>query len=246
MQRGGKPIVIRLVKGANLEMERVEASLMNWPQAPYKTKRTRTPISNGCCVEGFKPENLQAVRLGIASHNLFEVSFALILALENNALQYVQFEMLEGMANHQRRALFEICQSLLLYAPACRREDFIHAIGYLVRRLDENTGPDNFLRHAFKLEVGSPDWQRLEAKFVESYQAMHTVSDAPRRTQDRHQPRGRTDGARPSLAAVPERTGHRLLRWCRTRSGPKNWSPAGSGRRPNIRPTCRWTLPGRW
>ena len=71
-------------------------------------------------------------------------------------------QMLEGMANQQRRALFEMCENLLLYAPACRREDFIHAIGYLVRRLDENTGPDNFLSHAFKLEVGGEDWNRLE------------------------------------------------------------------------------------
>jgi RHH-type transcriptional regulator, proline utilization regulon repressor / proline dehydrogenase / delta 1-pyrroline-5-carboxylate dehydrogenase len=186
--RGGKPIVIRLVKGANLEMERVEASLMNWPQAPYKTKADTDANFKRMLVEGFKPENLQAVRLGIASHNLFEVAFALVLAVENNALPYVQFEMLEGMANHQRRALFELCRSLLLYAPACHREDFIYAIGYLVRRLDENTGPDNFLRHAFKLEVGSPDWHRLESKFIESYQTMHTTSDAPRRTQDRHRP----------------------------------------------------------
>ena len=110
-------------------------------------------------LEGMKPENLQAVRLGIASHNLFEMAFALVCALEADALDLVQFEMLEGMANQQRRALFEMCDNLLLYAPACRREDFIHAIGYLVRRLDENTGPDNFLSHAFKLDVGSDDWQ---------------------------------------------------------------------------------------
>ncbi len=185
--RGGTPIVIRLVKGANLEMERVEASLMNWPQAPYKLKADTDANFKRMLVEGFKPENLQAVRLGIASHNLFEVAFALVLAVEHAALEQVQFEMLEGMANHQRRALFELCQRLLLYAPACRREDFIHAIGYLVRRLDENTGPDNFLRHAFKLEVGSPDWRRLETQFVDSYRAMHSVSDAPRRTQDRRQ-----------------------------------------------------------
>jgi len=187
VERGAKPIVIRLVKGANLEMERVEASLMGWPQAPNKTKTETDANFKRMLVEGFKPENLRAVRLGIASHNLFEVAFALVLAVEHDALGYVQFEMLEGMANHQRRALFEVCQNLLLYAPACRREDFIHAIGYLVRRLDENTGADNFLRHAFKLEVGSPDWQRLEAKFIESYRAMQTIPDAPRRTQDRHQ-----------------------------------------------------------
>ncbi len=35
-------------------------------------------------------------------------------------------------------------------------ENFINAIGYLIRRLDENTGPENFLRHAFKHRGGQP------------------------------------------------------------------------------------------
>lgn len=188
VEQGGAPIVIRLVKGANLEMERVEASLLNWPQAPYKSKLETDANFKRMLLEGLRAENLRAVRLGIASHNLFEVALALVRGLEADALHLMQFEMLEGMANHQRRALFEVCHSLLLYAPACRREDFIHAIGYLVRRLDENTGEDNFLRHAFKLAVGSSDWNRLASIFVESYQAMANVSDAPRRTQDRRQP----------------------------------------------------------
>ena len=40
------------------------------------------------------------------------------LAHERGALDRVQFEMLEGMANHQRRALREVAPNLLLYAPA--------------------------------------------------------------------------------------------------------------------------------
>src|SRR5437867_12615170 len=91
--------------------------------------------------------------------------------------------MLEGMANHQRRALLGHTRNLLLYAPACRREEFLNAIGYLIRRLDENTGPDNFLRHAFKLRVGSEDWQQLEGSFRECFSI--GISDAPRRTQNR-------------------------------------------------------------
>jgi RHH-type proline utilization regulon transcriptional repressor/proline dehydrogenase/delta 1-pyrroline-5-carboxylate dehydrogenase len=90
------------------------------------------------------------------------------------------------MANAQRRALFELSRNLLLYAPACHRENFINAIGYLVRRLDENTGPENFLRHAFKIEVGSPEWQRLEAGFLAAFDAIGRTSDAPRRDQDRN------------------------------------------------------------
>ena len=97
--------------------------------------------------------------------------------------------MLEGMANHQRRALFELTGNMLLYAPACRQEDFTNAIGYLVRRLDENTGPDNFLRHAFNIEVDSPEWNTLEQQFVEAFEATESVSSAPRRTQDQSESR---------------------------------------------------------
>ena len=182
---GGAPATIRVVKGANMEMERVEASLRGWPQAPYKTKLETDANYLRMLTEGMRPENLAAVRLGIASHNLFSLAYGLVLAAREQAFDRVQFEMLEGMANHQRRALFELTRNMLLYAPACRQDEFTTAIGYLIRRLDENTGPDNFLRHAFRIDVGSETWQKLERQFVESYERMDAVTSAPRRTQDR-------------------------------------------------------------
>ncbi|MBL0732631.1 MAG: proline dehydrogenase family protein, partial [Desulfosarcina sp.] len=36
--RGGGPIKIRIVKGANLEMEKIESEINNWPLAPYDNK----------------------------------------------------------------------------------------------------------------------------------------------------------------------------------------------------------------
>jgi RHH-type proline utilization regulon transcriptional repressor/proline dehydrogenase/delta 1-pyrroline-5-carboxylate dehydrogenase len=183
--KGGAPITIRVVKGANMEMERVEASLRGWPQAPFKTKVETDANYKRMLEEGMRPENRAAVRLGIASHNLFDLAYGLALVAEQNAFDQVQFEMLEGMANHQRRALFEVAQNLLLYAPVCRREDFIHAIGYLIRRLDENTGPENFLRHAFKIHVDGPEWRQLEEGFVKAFAAIGSTSESPRRTQNR-------------------------------------------------------------
>lgn len=185
VNQGGSPITIRIVKGANMEMERVEASQRVWPQAPYQVKVDTDANYKRMVVYGLQAENIAAVRLGIASHNLFEVAFSIVLAGKLNVLDQVQFEMLEGMANHQRRALHELVDNLLLYAPACLKKDFIHAIGYLVRRMDENTGPDNFLRHAFKIEVDSPDWQKMEGIFRESLRRMDSVSAAPRRNQNR-------------------------------------------------------------
>jgi RHH-type proline utilization regulon transcriptional repressor/proline dehydrogenase/delta 1-pyrroline-5-carboxylate dehydrogenase len=185
--RGGSPVTIRLVKGANMEAERVEASLRGWPQAPFQHKIETDANYHRMLEYGMREENLNAVRLGIASHNLFTLSYGLVLATRAEAHDRVQFEMLEGMANHHRRALFELSRNVLLYAPACKQEDFINAIGYLVRRLDENTGEENFLRHAFKLTVDSPDWQHLAGGFVESFGRTQTLSDRPRRKQDRSQ-----------------------------------------------------------
>jgi RHH-type transcriptional regulator, proline utilization regulon repressor / proline dehydrogenase / delta 1-pyrroline-5-carboxylate dehydrogenase len=185
---GGCPITVRIVKGANMEMERVEASLRGWPQAPYQKKVDTDANYKRMIAYGMSPENAEAVHLGVGSHNLFDMAFAMVLAAKQNVLDKVQFEMLEGMANHQRRALREIVDNLLLYAPACRKEDFVHAIGYLVRRMDENTGSENFLRHAFKIEVDGPDWRAMESIFYRSIDRMSTVEDQPRRSQNRLNP----------------------------------------------------------
>ncbi|MBI81578.1 MAG: proline dehydrogenase [Planctomycetaceae bacterium] len=182
---GGAPVTIRVVKGANMEMERGEASLRGWPQATYKTKLETDANYKRMLHEGMKPENLEAVRLGIASHNLFDVAYGLVLAWEAGGLDQVQLEMLEGMANHQRRALFQLNRNLLLYAPACKQQEFVNAISYLIRRLDENTGPKNFLRHAFHLQVDSEDWQLLEQNFLDSCDEISQLGEDPRRQQNR-------------------------------------------------------------
>src|SRR5207244_3780842 len=66
-----------------------------------------------------------------------------------------------------------------------RAEDFHSAIAYLVRRLDENTAPENFLRHVFDLEPGSPPWIAERGRFLAAFHIKDGLSDGPRRTQDR-------------------------------------------------------------
>ena len=183
---GHTPLTIRVVKGANLEMERVDAAIGGWPQAPFTNKRDTDANYKRMLQRLFQPDVGTAVRIGIASHNLFDISLAMLWAVRSDAIDRVQFEMLEGMANHQRRAVFEAAGSMLLYAPACQREDFLHAIGYLIRRLDENTGPSNFLRHTFRLSPDSDEWTQLADGFRDSYQAMQTVAAGSRRVQNRN------------------------------------------------------------
>jgi RHH-type proline utilization regulon transcriptional repressor/proline dehydrogenase/delta 1-pyrroline-5-carboxylate dehydrogenase len=93
--------------------------------------------------------------------------------------------MIEGMANHVRRAVRETGQDLLAYAPVAEDRHFIHAVAYLIRRLDENTGPRNFLRHLNRLQTGTSSWQMLADHFRASVRRMPAVGSVPHRTQNR-------------------------------------------------------------
>src|SRR5713226_2763667 len=183
--RGGAAIKLRIVKGANLAMERIEAAVHGWPQAPYETKIEVDANYKRMLEYGCRPEQAEAVHLGVASHNLFDIAYGLVLRDDEGVEPFVEFEMLEGMANHQARAVQGRAGGLLLYAPVVRAEDFHSAIAYLVRRLDENTAEDNFLRHVFGLEPGSPDWECERDRFLAAFDILDQVPDAPRQHQNR-------------------------------------------------------------
>ena len=184
--RGGGVLKIRIVKGANLAMERVEGELHGWPQAPYMTKAEVDASFKRLVEAALDPLWSRAIRVGFASHNLFDLGWALSFAPEQ--CERVDIEMLEGMAPAQSRAVRKAAGELLLYAPVVRDEDLAASIAYLTRRLDENTSPDNFLRALFTLRPGSAEWLDQEARFDAAMAMKDSVSTTSRRTQDRIQP----------------------------------------------------------
>ncbi|HVA43571.1 MAG TPA: bifunctional proline dehydrogenase/L-glutamate gamma-semialdehyde dehydrogenase [Acidimicrobiales bacterium] len=180
---GGAPVRIRLVKGANLAMERVDAELHDWP-APTYADKAATDASYKAMLErlvGAAAEGI--VKVGVASHNLFDVGFALVLA--DVAGVDLDVEMLAGMADAQAAAVIERTGRLLLYLPATTRADFRNALAYLARRLDENATPDGFLRHAFDLRPGGPEWEEQAQRFAAAVRERHAVTTSSRLTQDR-------------------------------------------------------------
>ena len=82
---GGSPVTIRIVKGANMEMERIDAALHDWPQAPFHTKPETDANYKRMLDYALHPENLAAVHMGIASHNLFDVAYGLVLSADRGA-----------------------------------------------------------------------------------------------------------------------------------------------------------------
>jgi RHH-type transcriptional regulator, proline utilization regulon repressor / proline dehydrogenase / delta 1-pyrroline-5-carboxylate dehydrogenase len=178
---GGGRLKVRLVKGANLAMEGVEAELHGWVAAPYRSKADVDASYKRLLDSLLRPEWADALRVGVASHNLFDLAWAVVRADELGATARVEFEMLEGMAPAQARAVRTETGGLLMYSPVVADEDFDASIAYLSRRLDENTQADNFLRSLFTLAVDSAEFARQESMFRRSVADRHTVPTARRR-----------------------------------------------------------------
>ncbi|GAB4086784.1 proline dehydrogenase family protein [Myceligenerans cantabricum] len=150
---GGARIKVRLVKGANLSMERVEAALHDWPQAPYPTKPDVDANYVRLLDHALRPERGAAVRIGAASHNLYHVALAVLLARGRGVADALDIEMLQGMAPAESAAVRDEIRPdggrVVLYTPVVRDEDFDVAISYLVRRLEENATKENFVYAMF-------------------------------------------------------------------------------------------------
>ena len=179
--KSGGRIKIRLVKGANLAMERAEAQLNGWTPAPYQTKADVDASYSRLLDAALRPENAKAVRIGIASHNLFHLSWALEIAKTRGVTEQIDLEMLEGMANSEAIALVKSGHPVLLYAPVAKKDDFASAVAYLVRRLDENTATENYLRATFEIGSDPAKFAEQRKRFEDSVVERHTISTESRR-----------------------------------------------------------------
>ena len=186
---GGSPIKMRIVKGCNLDMENIVSDLRGWPN-PVRQNKTEVDANYMHIIErGLKPENAKVLHIGMASHNLFTISYAYLLTQQyQTPKDCFCFEMLEGMANHIWRAQKKFGNHVILYTPVVKKEHFLNAISYLVRRMDENTAPDNFLTHSFSLRPDTKEWKELEQQFIDAYKIKDKITHIPTRTQDRNQP----------------------------------------------------------
>ena len=185
VRKGGSPIKIRLVKGANMEMEETESSLKGWPLTTYTKKIDADSNYKAMAEYALEPENIRAAHLGIGSHNLFDVAYCYTLAQQNKVLEYLSLEMLEGMSEASRMAISQVSQSPIVYAPVCTKAQFTNAIAYLVRRLDENTNKNNFIRHSFNLTTQSEDWELLKRDFLASFENKKKLFVGHHRQQNR-------------------------------------------------------------
>ncbi|MGX5358473.1 bifunctional proline dehydrogenase/L-glutamate gamma-semialdehyde dehydrogenase [Kocuria sp. KH4] len=185
---GGARVKVRVVKGANLPMEQVEASLHDWPLATWSTKQDSDTHYKRVLNYALQPEHADAVRIGVAGHNLFDIAFAWLLASERGVTEAVDFEMLLGMATGQAQAVKRDVGSLLLYTPVVHPAEFDVAIAYLIRRLEEGASQENFMSAVFELSANEELFEREKNRFLASLAALDDTVPAPHRVQDRTLP----------------------------------------------------------
>ena len=212
--RGGAPVKVRLVKGANLSMETVTADSHGWVRAPFATKAETDANYLRLLDRALRPDVADALRVGVASHNLFSMAAAVELARARGVEKQIDAEMLQGMAPMQQKVIQADVGRLILYTPVVDADSFDVAVSYLVRRLEENAAEENFLHAMTSVDEGeraggdgpahrSPQspMSGQEARFRQAVEERDATLAEPRRTQDR-----RVEGPPTSPDAAPGTT----------------------------------------
>ena len=183
--RGCAPIKVRVVKGANLPMERVDAELHGWPLATWRSKLDSDAHYKRVLDFALRPEHTAHVRIGVAGHNLFDLAFAWLLAGERGVREAMDVEMLLGMAPAQAEVVRREVGGLLLYTPVVHSSEFDVAIAYLVRRLEEGASTENFMSAVFDLGSDAALFERERGRFLAAVEAMSEEPVERFRVQDR-------------------------------------------------------------
>jgi len=186
--RGAAKLRLRLVKGANLATESVLASARRHALPIYPSKHLVDANYKRLLSRLLDPAHAGLIDVGVGSHNLFDQAYAVLLAERRGVRSMVELEMLEGMSRSTAVVWARWLGGVLIYAPAVHPSQFPAAVAYLVRRLDENTSPENFLGQSVGMAPGDPAFsaeaERFTRALVESKQPTVTTF----RLQDRSRP----------------------------------------------------------
>lgn len=138
-------ISVRLVKGAYWDYETVKAKQNDW-EVPVWTIKAESDAAYERQARKIL-ENHQICHFACASHNIRTISAVMEMARELNVPEdRYEFQVLYGMAEPVRKGILKVAGRIRLYAPY---GNMVPGMGYLVRRLLENTANESFLRQSF-------------------------------------------------------------------------------------------------
>ncbi|MCO6431910.1 MAG: proline dehydrogenase family protein [Deltaproteobacteria bacterium] len=141
----GAPIAVRLVKGAYWDFETILSAQNNWPSPLFADKESTD--ANFEKLSRVLIDNIDLCLPAFGSHNIRSLSHACCYAEESRVdKKRYELQMLYGMAQPIASAFSSKGYLVRLYVPL---GEILPGMGYLVRRLLENTSNESFLRHTF-------------------------------------------------------------------------------------------------
>ena len=140
-----KDLSIRLVRGAYWDYEIIQAKQKGWP-VPVFTEKWETDANFELLTEILLKNN-NLVRTAIGTHNIRSIAHAIALATHLNIpSDRIEFQLLYGMGDPIKKAIVSMDFPLRVYIPF---GELIPGMGYLVRRLLENSSNVSFLMQSF-------------------------------------------------------------------------------------------------
>jgi RHH-type proline utilization regulon transcriptional repressor/proline dehydrogenase/delta 1-pyrroline-5-carboxylate dehydrogenase len=147
--RTGRPLTVRLVKGAYWDQEVITHRQAGWP-APVWEDKAATDRAYEAMTERLLAAvgpGTGPVRGAIGGHNLRSIAHAAWTAERLGvAPDAWEFQVIHGMAEPLRRALLASGYRVRAYCPV---GEFLPGMAYLVRRLLENTANTSMLRQMY-------------------------------------------------------------------------------------------------
>ena len=141
-KKRGKPVTVRLVKGAYWDRETIRSYQQGWALSVFSDK-----ISTDANYERLIQillENHQYLYAAIGSHNARSLAKAIaIVQTLNIPSRAFEAQCLYGMGDKFAKAIAEMGYRVCIY---CSFGELIPGMSYLIRRLLENTANSSFLR----------------------------------------------------------------------------------------------------
>jgi RHH-type proline utilization regulon transcriptional repressor/proline dehydrogenase/delta 1-pyrroline-5-carboxylate dehydrogenase len=141
-KRRGKPITVRLVKGAYWDQETIKATQHEW-DVPVFSHKSSTDYAFEKLTRMLL-EHHEYLYAAIGSHNVRSQALAIAIAKELKIpARRIELQVLYGMADKLAKALVNQGFRVRVYCPY---GELIPGMSYLIRRLLENTANTSFLR----------------------------------------------------------------------------------------------------
>jgi RHH-type proline utilization regulon transcriptional repressor/proline dehydrogenase/delta 1-pyrroline-5-carboxylate dehydrogenase len=160
----GRPLTVRLVKGAYWDSETILAQQRGWPVPVWSHKAESD--ANFEKLSALLLDNVDLITPAFASHNVRSCAHAIVQA-ERRGLdpRAYEFQALYGMADELKSALLQSGHRVREY---CAVGQLLPGMAYFVRRLLENTSNEGFLRQKNTGEATPEQLLRNPAELLET------------------------------------------------------------------------------